>query len=238
MIGLLRVALVAIPSTFWYSLRILVPAALRSRRMHCICETVARKWSRSLLWAAGVKVVLENAERIDQDRAQVLVANHVSWFDVLVLAGHVPGTYRFVAKKELAKIPLFGAAWQACGHIGIDRSDRMSAIESLSAARRGIAEDHPTMILFPEGTRSPTGELRSFKKGAFVLAIQTGVEVIPAAILGSWEVMRKGSWRIRTGRTVRVRFGAPLPVEGLGLDDRNELTRRGRDAVAALLAGG
>jgi len=238
LIGLVRVALVAIPSTLWYSLRVLVPAALRSRRMRCHCEIVARNWSRSLLWAAGVKVVLENGERIDPERPRVLIANHVSWFDVLVLAGHLPGTYRFVGKKELTKIPLFGAAWQACGHIAIDRSDRSAAIESLAVARQRIEQDHPTMIFFPEGTRSETGELRSFKKGAFVLAIQTGVEVVPAAILGSREIMRKGSWLIRTGRTVRVRFGTPIPVDGLGLDDRNELTRRGRDAVAALLAGG
>jgi 1-acyl-sn-glycerol-3-phosphate acyltransferase len=238
LIGLVRVALVAIPATLWYSLRVLVPAALRSRRMRCHCEIVARNWSRTLLWAAGVRVVLEDEERIDPDRAQVLVANHVSWFDVLVLAGHLPGTVRFVGKKELARVPFFGAAWKACGHIAIDRSDRAAAIESLAEARRLIEEEHPTMIFFPEGTRSETGELRSFKKGAFVLAIQTGVEVIPAAILGSREVMRKGSWSIRTGRTVRVRFGTPVPVDGLDVDDRSELTLRGRDAVAALLAGG
>jgi 1-acyl-sn-glycerol-3-phosphate acyltransferase len=77
--------------------------------------------------------------------------------------------------------------------------------------------------------------LRSFKKGAFVLAIQTGVEVVPAAVLGSREVMAKGSWKIRTGRTIRVRFGRPLPVEGLAVEDRDQLTVRGREAVAALL---
>jgi 1-acyl-sn-glycerol-3-phosphate acyltransferase len=89
--------------------------------------------------------------------------------------------------------------------------------------------------MFPEGTRSPTGDLRPFKKGAFVLAIQTGVEVVPAALLGTREIMRKGSWRVRTGRTVRVRFGEPLAVHGLTMEDRDALTRRARDAVAGLL---
>lgn len=238
MMGLLRVALVVIPVTAWWGARILWAAWRRSPGLRCICEAAPRGWSRSLLWAAGVRVVFENPQQIVPERAQVLVANHTSWFDVLALAGHLPGTFRFVGKKELSRIPVFGRAWVACGHIAIDRGDQQAAIESLALARRVIEEDRPTVILFPEGTRSETGELRAFKKGAFVLAIQTGAEVIPAAIFGSRDVMRKGSWRIRTGRTIRVRFGDPLPVDGLEMEDRNELTRRGRDAVAALLAAG
>jgi 1-acyl-sn-glycerol-3-phosphate acyltransferase len=167
----------------------------------------------------------------------VLVANHVSWFDVLALASSLPGPFRFVGKKELTKVPIFGRAWQASGHISIDRHDRASALQSLAVARRRLEEDRPTVILFPEGTRSPTGELRAFKKGAFVLAIQTGVEVVPAAILGSREVMAKGSWTIHTGRTIRVRLGAPIPVDGLTVDDRDALTGRARAQVLELLGG-
>lgn len=235
MIGLIRVVLVAIPATIWYGFRILWPAFRKSAVLECRCEAVPRRWSQALLRSAGVRVVLENPERIDPERPQILVANHVSWFDVLALAGYLPGKYRFVAKKELARVPIFGPAWQACGHISIDREDINSAIESLAVARRKLEEERPTVILFPEGTRSPSGELRRFKKGAFVLAIQTGVEVIPAAIVGSREVMRKGSWMIRTGRTIRVRFGEPLSVEGLKMEDREALTKRAREAVAALL---
>lgn len=235
MIGLLRVALVAIPGTVWYASLILWAAFRRSAKLACRCEEIPRKWSRMILRAAKTRVVLENAERIDPERPQVLVANHVSWFDVPALAGHLPGKYRFVAKKELANVPFFGPAWRACGHISIDRQDINSAIDSLGEARRRLEEDRPTVVLFPEGTRSPTGELRAFKKGAFVLAIQTGVEVVPAAILGSRAVMAKGSWRVRMGRTIRVRFGAPIAVEGLGMENRDDLTRRAREAVAALL---
>ncbi len=238
MIGFLWVALVAVPATIWYAGKIVWAARRKREGMPCLCEGVARAWSRLILRAARVRVALENAESIDPDRPQVLVANHVSWFDVLALAAYIPGPYSFVAKKELEGIPLFGPAWLACGHISIDRQDRGSAIASLEAAGKRLEEDRPTVILFPEGTRSPTGELRSFKKGAFVLAIQAGVEVVPAAILGSREVMAKGSWRIRTGRTITVRFGTPIPVEGLGMEDRDGLMHRSRDAVAALLAAG
>ncbi|NJD20768.1 MAG: 1-acyl-sn-glycerol-3-phosphate acyltransferase [Gemmatimonadetes bacterium] len=237
MIGLLRLVVVGLPVTLWYSGRILWASLRRSPGLPCLCEDLPRRWARLLLRVADARVEVENLERIVPDRPQILVANHVSYFDVLALCAMLPGKYRFVGKRELTRVPLFGPAWQACGHISIDRQDKVKAMESLELARRRLVEDRPTVILFPEGTRSRTGELRSFKKGAFVLAIQTGTEVVPAAILGTREVMRKGSLMIHRGRTIRVRFGEPLPVEGLRLEDRDTLTRRAHDAVAALQGG-
>ncbi len=179
--------------------------------------------------------MLENEGVIDPERAQILVVNHQSWFDVLALATHLPGGYRFVAKKEIEKAPLFGPSIRRCGHIFIDREDRAKALESLARAKEILEKERPTIIMFPEGTRSATGELQRFKKGAFVLGIQTGVEIVPAAITGSREVMHKGSLLIRPG-TVTIRFGDPIPVEGLEMQDRDELTRRAHGAVAGLLA--
>ena len=235
MMGFLRVALVGVPATLWYCLLILWAAFWKSDKLPCRCEEVPRRWARLVLRLVDARVEVENLERIVADRPQILVANHVSYFDVLALLGFLPGKYRFVGKQELTRIPIWGPAWLACGHIAIDRKDKIRAMESLALARRRLEEDRPTVVLFPEGTRSATGELRAFKKGAFVLAIQTGAEVVPAAILGTREIMRKGSWAITRGRTIRVRVGEPLPVEGLGMDDRDELTRRAHQAVAALL---
>jgi 1-acyl-sn-glycerol-3-phosphate acyltransferase len=237
MIGLLRVVLMAVPLTIVYATRIIWAARRRSAALARLSDEIPRRWARHLLRAARTRVELVGGDVIDPDRAQLLVANHVSWFDVLALAACVPGPFRFVAKKELERIPFFGAAWQAAGHISIDRGDRASALQSLEEARRTLERDRPTVIFFPEGTRSPTGELRAFKKGAFVLAIQTGVEVVPAAILGSREVMAKGSWRIHMGRTIRVCLGAPIPVVELTIDDRDELTGRARSDVLGLLEG-
>ena len=234
MIGLLRVIVVGIPATIWCSLVILWAAYRKSDKLPCRCEEIPRKWARIMLRAANVRVEVENVERIVLDRPQILVVNHVSYFDVLALLGYLPGKYRFVGKSELTRVPLFGPAWMACRHISIDRKDTAKAMESLALARRRLEEDRPTVVLFPEGTRSATGELRAFKKGAFVLAIQTGTEVVPAAILGTREIMRKGSLAIHRGRTIRVRFGEPLSVAGLKMEDRDALTRRAHDAVAAL----
>ncbi len=235
MIRLLVMLVTVVPVTGWYVARILWDVYRDVPHAPCTCEWVPRKWARVLLRLAGVRVVLENPEAIDRDAPQILVANHASWFDVLVLAGYVPGRYAFVAKKEVANVPGFGRAVSACGHIYIDRKDHQKALASMEVVREKLEKDRPTVIMFPEGTRSSTGELQSFKKGAFVLAIQTGAAVVPTAIVGSRSVMRKHSLLIHPG-TIRVRFGTPIPVRGVGMERRDGLLQESREALERLLA--
>jgi 1-acyl-sn-glycerol-3-phosphate acyltransferase len=219
-----------------YGIRFLVASPRRPdyRALRIATPTL---WAQKILKAARIDVTVEGLENIGEDRAAVLVANHQSWMDVFVLCANLPVDYRFVAKKELEGIPVFSAAWKKAGHISIDRGDLQKAIGSLDAAGGVMRRDRATVIMFPEGTRSRTGELQSFKKGAFVLAIQTGVPIVPAAILGTRALMPKGDWRVRPG-PVRIRIGAPIPVAGLAHTDRDALSRRTRRAVAQLLAGG
>jgi 1-acyl-sn-glycerol-3-phosphate acyltransferase len=231
------VAIVIIPATIFYGTWVILASYRSSPGSRALCAEIPRRWSRLVLKVAGARVVLENAGVIDPDRPQILVANHVSWFDVLALQASIPGRTVFVAKRELRRVPLFGRAVSACGHIFIDRRDRNQAVGSLVSARKRLEEESPTVIMFPEGTRSPTGELQEFKKGAFVLAIQTGADVVPAAISGSREVMRKGSLMVRPG-TITVRFGAPIPVTSYDIEQRNELTRKAREALLGLQASG
>jgi len=235
MLRLLMVVAAIVPATLYHGFRMIWAVYRQSPGAQCICASSPRRWARLLLRCSGTKVVLENAEAIDPHRAQILVANHVSWYDVLALAAFTPGRYLFVAKRELEDVPVFGRAVAACGHVFIDRKDRNRAVQSLEAARGMLEKESPTIIMFPEGTRSATGELQPFKKGAFVLAIQTGVDVVPAAISGSREIMKKGSLLIRPG-TVRVRFGEPISVQGLSLDDRNDLTDRAWSSLRSLQA--
>ncbi len=235
MIRLIMVALFIIPATVWHGVFMMWAVHRKSPNASCICNERPRRWARTILRLSGVKVELENLEVIDADHPQVLVANHTSWYDVLALVACIPGRFLFVAKKELESVPVFGPAVRSCGHIFIDRGDRNRAVESLGVARELLEKESPTIIMFPEGTRSADGRLKPFKKGAFVLAIQAGVEVVPAAIFGSREVMRKGSLLIRPG-TVRVRFGRPIPVAGMGVENRNELTQQAREALESLQA--
>lgn len=213
---------------------IVIIAALFRVRGPGIYDWAARAWARWILWASGTPVTCEGLEHIRADRPQVFVANHVSWYDVYALAAAIPKRYRFVAKKELARIPIFGTAWQAAGHISVDRSDRASAIQSLDEAGRLLRKDNSSVVIFPEGTRSPTGELLPFKKGAFMLALRTGVDIIPVAVLGTRRIQPKGGWRIRSGRII-LRFGEPIPVAQYSEAERDDLIELVRSRIQALL---
>jgi len=235
MLRLVILTLAIVPATLWYGIKVLWHAYRGSPPSAPVFDECPRGWSRLIMRLSGVRVVYEGAEVIDPTRPQIVIANHTSWYDVLALTAFIPGRTVFVAKKELLSVPLFGRAAAACGHIFIDRQDRSAAIDSLAKAKQRLEDDRPTVIMFPEGTRSRDGTLKSFKKGAFVLAIQAGVDIVPAAISGSRHIMRKGSWKVNPG-VVKVRFGTPIEVAGLAVDDRNGLTNRAWDALAALLA--
>lgn len=237
MIRLLLVLLIAVPGTAWYAWEVVWAVLRNSPNMDCVCHHAPRKWSRLMLKVAGVRVVLENLDAIREDEPQIIVANHVSWYDVFALAANIPSEYVFVAKKEVKRFPILGRAITACRHIYIDRSDHQKALESMRAVRERLQQDNPTVIMFPEGTRSPTGELQRFKKGAFVLAIQTQADIVPVAISGSRAVMKKGSLLIHPG-TITVRFGEPIAVKSYTIRQRDELLRDSREAMLGLLAAG
>jgi 1-acyl-sn-glycerol-3-phosphate acyltransferase len=197
-------------------------------------ERVGRFWARWLLRASGVRVQAWGLHHIAPGRPQIILANHVSWYDVGAITDVVPKRYRFVGKQELTRVPLWGRAWQAAGSIAIDRSDTQRAIASLDAAAKLVRTDNSAIIIFPEGTRSPDGTLQPFKKGAFMLALHSGIEIVPAAVLGSREILPKGSWRVRGGRII-VRFGSPIPTAGYTQLQREELMARVRSEMEALL---
>ena len=234
MIRLLVMLVTVVPVTLWWVARIAWEARPSSPDPSRVKDEYPRRWAAALLKCAGVNVVVENAEVLDPNRPQVLVANHSSWFDVLALAAYLPGRYCFVAKKEVRKTPFLGYTIERCGHIFIDRSDHDRALESLEEARVKLEKEKPTVIMFPEGTRSATGELQRFKKGAFVLAIQTGADIVPAAIAGSRAVMRKNSFLVHAG-TIVIRLGDPLPVGSLTIADRDRLMKDTKEALGGLM---
>lgn len=229
------VALAAIAMTGYYAAIILLSSLVPSWR-HRRCGHWAQGWSAVLLRASGVTVTAAGLDRVDPRRSQIVVSNHQSWFDVLALFATFPTSVRFVAKEELTSVPVFGKAFLRCGHLSIDRRNRHSAIESLHQAARRLRERTLHVVMFAEGTRSPTGELQPFKKGAFVLALETRTPVLPVAVMGSRAVMPKHGYAIRPG-AIEVRVGEPIEVGDLTMSDRNLLRDRARQAVADLMSG-
>ncbi|MDT8368955.1 MAG: lysophospholipid acyltransferase family protein [Longimicrobiales bacterium] len=231
-LNLLRVIPTAILSTIWYGIRVVYAARTSDGERDPRLVELPRAWGHSLLRGAGVRVEVEGAEHLVEPA--VLVCNHVSWYDTFAVLTHLPVDTRFVGKREIVRIPFFGPAWLAAGHIPIDRRDRRSAIESLRHAGEALRRDGGVIVMFPEGTRSRDGALQPFKKGAFMLALQIGVPIIPVAVVGSREIMRKGSILVHPG-TMRLRIGEPIPVTEMTEDDRDVLVATARSRVAALL---
>lgn len=197
-------------------------------------DWIHRNWSRSLLWAAGVRVEARGLERLRPDAVQIIVANHQSMFDIWALMAALPVSLRFVAKRELSRVPVFGGACRAAGHVFIDRKDPGRAIEEIREAGERMRREGLSLVLFAEGTRSSDGRLGPFKRGPFALAIETRATLIPVAVAGGAEVLPKGSRRLRRG-TLHVRCGEPIPLAGLAPGDRDALLARTRDAVQGML---
>jgi 1-acyl-sn-glycerol-3-phosphate acyltransferase len=194
-----------------------------------IYDNAPRWWAACLLRAAGVRVRLHNAERMQTGTPNIFVSNHVSWFDVLTLAAILP-RYKFVGKAELFRLPVFGRAARAAGMIAIERENRKAAFASYRVAAERIRAG-ASVVVFPEGTRGREYALRDFKKGPFVLAIAAGVPIVPTIVHGTIEVLPRDSFTVRS-HVVHVHFLEPIPVDGLTYDDRNRLSRSVRDRMA------
>ncbi|HEU0299568.1 MAG TPA: lysophospholipid acyltransferase family protein [Longimicrobium sp.] len=192
----------------------------------------SRQWARISLWASGSRAVPHGMEHIVPGEPFILVANHLSWFDVFAIAKLLRVDFHFVAKKELEKVPIFGLAWRVAGHISIDRSNRERAVQSLRRAGEQMREQKSVVVIFAEGTRSRTGRLQPFKKGAFVLAHETGIPIIPTVVTGSFDIMRPDTFLVRPA-TIHVYFEPPVPSRGLSVE---ELTARVREVFVRRLA--
>jgi 1-acyl-sn-glycerol-3-phosphate acyltransferase len=196
-------------------------------------HNVAQSWGRSILWVSGVRVRVVGAERMDPAAAVICMSNHQSNFDIPVLLGYLPVPFRWLAKAELFKIPVFGRAMRGAGYIPIDRSDRPAAIASLRQAAEAIRGGVSVMI-FPEGTRSPDGTLKPFKKGGFVMAIEAGVPIVPVALRGTFDILPKNRLLIRP-RDVTLTIGAPIATTGYGLHSKEVLMDEVGNALRRLL---
>jgi len=194
---------------------------------------IARRWGRMLLAIAGARVTVVGLENVDPTRSYVVSPNHVSYMDTPVLLGHLPVNFRFMAKKGLFEIPFIGSHLTKAGHIAVPLDDPRAALKVLSHAGRAMKERGLSVLVFPEGGRSETGELQPFKDGAAYLAIKGGVPILPIALIGIRDVLPMHSHHVRPGK-VTMRIGRPLETEGLAASARVELTERLAAEIRAL----
>ncbi len=195
-----------------------------------IPHLVGRYWARSILWVSRVKVDVGGSTHIDSSISYVFMANHQSFFDIPVLLGHLPCQFRWLAKIELFKIPLFGRAMRGAGYISIDRSNRSAAIESLETAAQRI-KDGVSVLIFPEGTRSRDGHLQPFKKGGFFLAIDSGVPIVPIVIQGTQKIMPKKTLRIQPGQ-VKIDVHTPIESKDYRRENKDDLIEKVRNVFS------
>ena len=190
---------------------------------------VARLWARSILFVSRIKVTVNGLSNVDPSKSFIYMSNHQSNFDIPVLLAHIPGQFRWLAKAELFKIPIFGHGMRGAGYISIDRFNRDSAFQSIDQAAKKI-KDGVSVMIFPEGTRSKDGRIRSFKKGGFIMAVDSGVPIVPVVVRGTWPIMSKDSLRINRGN-VYLDIKQPIDTHGYTRDNKQLLIDRVRAVI-------
>ena len=190
---------------------------------------IARIWGRGVLLVSRVRVSVKGLSQINPARSYIYMSNHQSNFDIPVLLAHLPVQFRWLAKAELFKIPIFSRAMRGAGYVRIDRFNRESAIQSIKEAAAKM-KDGVSVMIFPEGTRSHDGSIRPFKKGGFVMAVDTGVPIVPVILQGTLPIMDKNSWRINAGE-VSLQIEKPIDTTGYTRETKDELIETVRSVI-------
>jgi len=182
---------------------------------------IGTAWAWLLCRVPFARIRVEGRKHLDTTRSYVIMSNHQSNFDVLTLYGHWAGQFRWVIKQELRKIPFLGPACAKMGHIFIDRSNRQRAIASLEAARPQLTGG-VSVLFFPEGTRSPDGRLRDFKKGGFVMALDLGLPILPVSLSGTHKILPGKSLKLLPGKAT-ITIHEAIDTAAYGHERRDQL---------------
>lgn len=190
-------------------------------------------WSRIMARLTPMRVTVEGLSNVRPGRSYVICCNHSSHFDVFVLYGWFPAPFKWVMKMELRKVPFLGAACDRLGHVYIDRSNHERAVASINAAKERLSGGD-SILFFPEGTRSRDGKLRNFKKGAFKMACDMGLPILPVTILGTAEILPAFTMELFPG-DARMVIHPAIETAGCGEENMDELMESVRRAIASRL---
>jgi 1-acyl-sn-glycerol-3-phosphate acyltransferase len=201
--------------------------AVQGRVTKKVCDERLARWSRAVVAHARIDLEVVGRENLKPGETYLIMSNHQSLYDIPVLFQAIGANVRMIAKRELFHVPIFGGALAAAGFIAIDRRDRIAAIRDLDNARDLLAGGTHVWIA-PEGTRSRTGELLPFKKGAFYLALETQLPILPVTMSGTRDALPAKGLRSSAGAKVRVTIHEPV--------DPKPYAARGKQGRRALMA--
>jgi len=194
-----------------------------------VVHLYARLWGKAALFATRVKVRVEGLENLNGKGPYIFMSNHQGYYDIFALLGNLPIQFKWLAKKELFSIPFFGWTMAAVGYIRVDREGTRETVKAMNQAARRIREGL-SVVIFPEGSRSPDGSIQPFKKGGFTLAIKSKVPIVPIAISGSREIMPKERLTASPGE-IKIRVGAPIEIQNYSMKDRKNLMEKVRESI-------
>jgi 1-acyl-sn-glycerol-3-phosphate acyltransferase len=195
-------------------------------------QSIARLWSRMILGTVGANVQVDGLDRIDTSKPQVYVVNHLSALDIPVLYTYLRFQFRILAKKELFRYPFMGWHLRRSGQIPVVLESPKASVRSLNLAVAAIRKGN-SLVIFPEGGRSPDGQLHSFMGGAFYAAVKAQVDVVPIALVGTYEMLKMNSYHIKPG-PVYMLVGEPIQTVGMSIRDIAKITERARHAIGEL----
>jgi 1-acyl-sn-glycerol-3-phosphate acyltransferase len=190
----------------------------------------ARLWGKVALLANRVKVKIEGMENLKGKGPYIFMSNHQGSYDIFALLGHLPYQFKWLAKKELFSIPFFGWVMAAAGYISIDREGTRKTVEAMNVAAQKI-RGGMSVVIFPEGSRSPDGSIQPFKKGGFTLAIKSKVPIVPLAISGSRDIMPKDKLTTNPGE-IRMFVDHPIETHHCSSKDREPLMKKVRETIS------
>lgn len=186
-------------------------------------------WARCFCWLMFIPVEVKGLENIQKGQSYVFVSNHQSAFDIFVIYGYLPVIFKWLMKQELRKIPFVGTACAAAGHIFIDRKNPQAAIESIHRVEAALVNGVSTVI-FPEGTRSKDGQVGRFKRGAFQIALDLHLPIIPISLNGCYEVMNRSAWHV-TRHPIKMKIGKPIDLQAISNSLNGEQSAINNDLI-------
>lgn len=206
---------------------------LRGRVSPRVCDARLDRWSRRLVEQARIRLEVTGREHVVAGESYVVMSNHQSHYDIPIVFQALRIPLRMVAKKELFEIPVMGRAMRYSGFVEVDRGRHARAVRSLASARERLQADGTSVWIAPEGTRSRTGALGSFKRGGFHLAIDAGLRVLPVSIDGSRRVLPAKGLHVSKGELVRVAVHPPVAASDFGRERVSDFIASVREAIAA-----